>query len=221
MLAGFFDPPRLTNPLRERARPGLPCASLALEELTTMSRLAIFLPLLLCLASIHAVRTASAADVPHILYVTADDLGWKDVGYHGSTIRTPTIDRLAKEGARLESFYVQPFSSQTRAAVMTGRYPMRYGLQTMQIQWFSDFGLPDDERILPQALKSAGYRTAVHRRRSSSARKRAGAVVRRGRYQWRGYAGLSGDEGCLPRSGRRHSRLVRDLARHNRAAQGA
>lgn len=126
-----------------------------------MSRLAIFLPFLLCLASTHAARTASAADVPHILYVTADDLGWKDVGYHGSTIRTPNIDRLAKEGARLESFYVQPFSSQTRAAAMTGRYPMRYGLQTMQIQWFSDFGLPDDERMLPQALKSAGYRTAL------------------------------------------------------------
>lgn len=102
-----------------------------------------------------------AADRPNILYVTADDLGWKDVGYHGSTIRTPTLDRLAKDGARLEHFYVQPFSSQTRAAAYTGRYPMRYGLQMMQIQWFSEFGLPTEERILPQALKSAGYRTVL------------------------------------------------------------
>ena len=104
---------------------------------------------------------ALAAERPHILYITADDLGWKDVGYHGSSIRTPTLDRLAKEGARLEDFYVQPYSTQTRAAVLTGRYPMRYGLQTMQVQWFSEFGLPADERTLAQALKEAGYRTAL------------------------------------------------------------
>ncbi|MFN0315194.1 MAG: arylsulfatase B [Burkholderiales bacterium] len=98
---------------------------------------------------------------PHILYVTADDLGRQDVGYHGSTIRTPTIDRLAKEGARLEHFYVQPFSGQTRAAALTGRYPMRYGLQTLQIQWFSEFALPEDEELLPKMLKEAGYRTVL------------------------------------------------------------
>ena len=44
---------------------------------------------------------------------------------------------------------------------MTGRYPMRYGLQTMQIQWSSEFGLPADERLLAQALQEAGYRTAL------------------------------------------------------------
>ena len=98
---------------------------------------------------------------PHILYVTADSLGWQDVGYHGSAIRTPTIDRLAKEGARLEHFYVQPFSTQTRAAAMTGRYPMRYGLQTLQIQWFSDISLPGDELMLPKVLQNSGYRTAL------------------------------------------------------------
>ena len=62
---------------------------------------------------------ASAQDKPHILYVTVDDLGWKDVGYHGSTIQTPNIDQLAKNGFRLEKFYVQPFSGQTRA-----KYPI-------------------------------------------------------------------------------------------------
>jgi arylsulfatase A-like enzyme len=98
---------------------------------------------------------------PNILYVTVDDLGWKDVGYHGSAIRTPTLDKLAADGARLEQFYVQPYSTQTRAAALTGRYPMRYGLQTMQIQWFSEYALPEDERTLPQALRDAGYRTAL------------------------------------------------------------
>ncbi len=104
---------------------------------------------------------ADAIDRPHILYITVDDLGWKDIGYHGSTVQTPTLDALAASGARLEQFYVQPFSSQTRAAAMTGRYPMRYGLQTMQVQWFNRFGLATDERLLPRALQEAGYRTAL------------------------------------------------------------
>jgi len=108
-----------------------------------------------------AVTIAQGAERPHIVYITVDDLGWKDIGYHGSTIQTPTLDRLAAAGVRLEQFYVQPFSSQTRAAAMTGRYPMRYGMQTMQVQWFSRFGVPADERLLPKALKDAGYSTAL------------------------------------------------------------
>ena len=135
----------------------LPCA----PWLTSPSPTCSDSTLALLLAALAGPAAALAAERPHILYVTADDLGWKDVGYHGSSIRTPTLDRLAKEGARLEDFYVQPYSTQTRAAALTGRYPMRYGLQTMQIQWFSEFGLPADERTLAQALKEAGYRTAL------------------------------------------------------------
>jgi arylsulfatase A-like enzyme len=104
---------------------------------------------------------AAPAKRPHIVLITVDDLGWKDVGYHGGTIHTPHLDRLAKDAARLEQFYVQPFSTQTRAALLTGRYPMRYGLQTLQVQAQSRFGLPAEERTLPEALKEAGYRTAL------------------------------------------------------------
>ena len=104
---------------------------------------------------------ALCAERPHILYITADDLGWKDVGFHGGAVQTPNLDRLAHNGARLEHFYVQPTSTQTRAAFLTGRFPMRYGLQTLQIQAFSQFGLPADERTLAKALKDAGYRTAL------------------------------------------------------------
>jgi arylsulfatase A-like enzyme len=98
---------------------------------------------------------------PHILYIVADDLGWKDVGYHGSDIKTPTIDALAQGGARLEQFYVQPMCTPTRAALMTGRYPLRYGLQSFVILPEQTYGLPTDEWLLPQALKEAGYRTAI------------------------------------------------------------
>ena len=72
---------------------------------------------------------ASAAERPNIVFFLIDDLGWSDVGFHGSEIKTPSIDKLAAAGARLEAFYVQPVCSPTRAALMTGRYPMRHGLQ--------------------------------------------------------------------------------------------
>lgn len=114
-----------------------------------------------------AVMTAASAVAqpssqrPHIIYIVADDLGWKDVGFHGSDIRTPNLDRLAKEGARLEQFYVQPMCTPTRAALLTGRYPFRYGLQTLVIPTPSKYGLPTDERLLPQALREAGYHTAM------------------------------------------------------------
>ena len=108
-----------------------------------------------------AYACIGAAQQPHIVYILADDLGWKDVGYHGSPIRTPNLDGLAQGGARLEKFYTLPYSTQTRAALMTGRYPMRYGLQTLSILPWNRYGLPADERMLPQALKEAGYRTAM------------------------------------------------------------
>ena len=72
---------------------------------------------------------AMAQTKPNIVFILADDLGQKDVGYHGSDIKTPNIDQLAKAGVRLEDFYTQQICTPTRAALMTGRYPLRYGLQ--------------------------------------------------------------------------------------------
>ncbi len=104
--------------------------------------------------------TGWCADRPNILYIIADDLGWKDVGFHGGTIRTPHLDKLAQGGAMLNAFYVQPTSSQTRAAAMTGRYPMRYGLQTGTLVAASPYCLSTEEHTLAQALKESGYTTA-------------------------------------------------------------
>ncbi len=98
---------------------------------------------------------------PNIVYIVADDLGWKDVGFHGSDIKTPNLDKLAATGAELEQFYTQPLCTPSRAALMTGRYPFRYGLQTAVILGGHTYGLPTDEWLLPQALKEAGYHTAI------------------------------------------------------------
>jgi arylsulfatase A-like enzyme len=98
---------------------------------------------------------------PHVIYLMADDLGWADVGWHGGMLNTPHLDQLAKRGARLEQFYVQPLCTPTRAAFLTGRYPMRYGLQVGVIRPRAAYGLPLNERTLAQALAEAGYQTAL------------------------------------------------------------
>jgi arylsulfatase A-like enzyme len=98
---------------------------------------------------------------PNIVYIVADDLGWKDVGFHGSDIKTPNLDKLAAAGAKFQQFYAQPMCTPTRAALMTGRYPFRYGLQTAVIPSSHTFGLATDEWLLPQALQEAGYYTAI------------------------------------------------------------
>jgi arylsulfatase A-like enzyme len=103
--------------------------------------------------------TAFAANQPNIVFIMVDDLGNADVGYHGGAVKTPNIDKLAAEGVRMESFYGMPVCTPSRASLMTGRYAMRYGLQTLVIFPSHTYGLPTDERTLPQALKEAGYQT--------------------------------------------------------------
>lgn len=119
------------------------------------------LALLLGLSCVLYVSQAAAAPRPNIVFFLIDDLGYTDVGYHGSEIKTPNIDRLAAAGAKLEAFYVQPVCSPTRAALMTGRYPMRHGLQVGVVRPWANYGLPLDERTLAQGLQSAGYTTAI------------------------------------------------------------
>jgi len=97
---------------------------------------------------------------PNILLIVADDLGWNDVGYHGSEIRTPAIDNLAKTGNAMEQFYVSPTCSPTRAALLSGRAPSRFGILG-PIMGKSRQVLPVDIPTLASVLKDNGYATAV------------------------------------------------------------
>src|SRR5688500_7770656 len=121
-------------------------------------KFAKFLGWVICLT---AIAVASAAQRPNIIVILADDLGSGDVGWRGSQVKTPNLDKLALGGARLEQFYVQPLCSPTRAALLTGRYPMRYGLQVGVVRPWANFGLPLEERTLPLALHDAGYTTGI------------------------------------------------------------
>ncbi|XP_073242241.1 arylsulfatase B-like [Porites lutea] len=107
-----------------------------------------------------SVAVANRANKPpHILLVVADDLGWSDVGFHGSKIQTPNIDQLASEGVILDNYYVMPICTPTRSALLTGMYPIHTGLQHLVLFPSSPYGLSTNFTTLPQKLKESGYAT--------------------------------------------------------------
>ena len=117
---------------------------------------------MLAALSFAVTSACSAERKPNIVHIVADDLGWKDVGFNGATdIKTPNLDQLAATGARFTQFYTQSMCTPTRAALMTGRYPFRYGLQTIVIPGPANYGLDTTEYLMPQCLGDAGYTTAI------------------------------------------------------------
>ena len=107
-----------------------------------------------CLAS----AAWAATERPHVLLLVADDLGWNDVGYHGSRIETPNIDRIAGLGIELDRFYAQPTCSPTRAALLTGKSPTRLRIYR-PIDKNSERSVPLTEHLLPQYLNALGYQS--------------------------------------------------------------
>ncbi len=118
------------------------------------------------LASFLALGPATALAAPdarpNVVIFLADDLGWSDVGFHGEeVIETPAIDRIAAEGVELHRFYSTPICSPTRAALMTGRDPMRLGVAYGVIMPWMTNGVHPSEHFMPQSFQAAGYQTAM------------------------------------------------------------
>ncbi len=136
-----------------RVRRAWPTMSIA-----SCSILAIAAGLLVAWPRPAAATEAIAAKTPNILLIVADDLGWRDVGWHGAEkIRTPHMDRLVREGVELDQHYVQPVCTPTRVALLTGRYPGRFGPHCLAPSNLR--ALPPDTLTLSSALKSLGYAT--------------------------------------------------------------
>jgi len=105
---------------------------------------------------------ALAADGPSVVIINIDDLGYGDIGPFGSTLnRTPHLDRMAREGRKLTSFYAAPVCSPSRASLMTGCYPKR-ALGIGHVLFPADgVGLSPAELTVAEILKSKGYATGL------------------------------------------------------------
>ena len=112
-------------------------------------------------AAAPALAQPRASRPPNIIVILADDQGYGDLGCQGSPhIRTPHIDRMAREGARLTSFYAQPLCGPSRAALLTGCYPVRNSLMFNHIPR-ARTGIHPNEVTLAELLKQRGYATAM------------------------------------------------------------
>jgi arylsulfatase A len=109
---------------------------------------------------------ASLRAAPNVVIIYADDLGYGDLGVYGHpTIRTPNLDRMADEGSRWTSFYsAAPVCTPSRAALLTGRHPLRSGTMSPRPRVFAERslkGLPGQEITIAEMLKDKGYSTAM------------------------------------------------------------
>lgn len=98
-------------------------------------------------------------DRPNIVLIVADDLGYNDVPWHNPDVRAPNIRKLARQGIILENHYVLPLCTPSRAALLTGIYPFRYGKQAGESLPLSPTGLNTSITLLPERLKDLGYST--------------------------------------------------------------
>jgi len=113
----------------------------------------------LLLAALLGAGASAIASRPNILFILLDDLGFNDLSYHGgSEFLTPVMDRMAEDALILNQYYVQHFCTPTRHALMSGRYPMRDGLQQWVIRSSSPYGMPLEITTLPENLKNGGYK---------------------------------------------------------------
>ena len=98
---------------------------------------------------------------PNVIILLVDDLGWADISLRGAPFKTPNIDSLFKEGVTLNRFYTTPICSPTRAALMTGRDPLKLGVAYSVIMPWMNNGIHPDEHFMSESFQKNGYQTAM------------------------------------------------------------
>uniref|UniRef100_A0ABD2XNR8 Sulfatase N-terminal domain-containing protein n=2 Tax=Trichogramma kaykai TaxID=54128 RepID=A0ABD2XNR8_9HYME len=114
------------------------------------------------IAIILGLCTIINSERPHIILIVADDVGWNDLSFHGSDqIPTPNIDALAYNGIILNRHYALPICTPSRTALMTGRYPIRAGMQGWPLSAGEARSVPRDTTLMPEHFRRLGYRTGL------------------------------------------------------------
>ena len=108
-----------------------------------------------------SITISAQENKPNVIIFLVDDLGWADISLRGAPIDTPGIDSIFQEGVTLERFYTTPICSPTRAALMTGRDPLRLGISYSVVMPWMNNGVHPDEHFMPETFKAAGYQTAI------------------------------------------------------------
>ena len=108
---------------------------------------------------LKASTRARSEQKPHIVMILADDLGWNDVGWHGSEIKTPNMDELVQKGLQFTEFHAHSVCTPSRAALLTGRYAFHTGLQHGYIPPGGGFALPRELPLIAEHLRKVGYST--------------------------------------------------------------
>ncbi|HOC70919.1 MAG TPA: sulfatase-like hydrolase/transferase, partial [Candidatus Hydrogenedentes bacterium] len=131
------------------------------------------------LASLLPVSVSSAAQDtrPNFVFILADDVSWDDLGCYGNTgIKTPHLDRIAREGLRFQNAYMVTSScSPSRCSMITGRYPHNHGAPELHTE------LPLDQVTFPQRLRDTGYHTVLSGKNHMGDVRRAFEVISKGK----------------------------------------
>ena len=120
----------------------------------------IFKLLFIALITLSIITNAEERR-PNVIIFLVDDLGWADISLRGAPFKTPNIDSLFKDGVSLNRFYTTPICSPTRAALMTGRDPLKLGVAYSVIMPWMNNGIHPDEHFMPESFQKNGYQTAM------------------------------------------------------------
>ena len=123
------------------------------------SVLASLLSLCPACASVPAQAEGPASSPPNVLLIVSDDQGWADIGVHAQEVRSPHLDRLFREGVELDCHYVQPQCTPTRVALMSGRFPSRWGPHCTTAS--NERAFPPGTKTMASWFQAAGYETAL------------------------------------------------------------
>jgi arylsulfatase len=99
---------------------------------------------------------------PNIIFIVADNFGWGDCSIYGGAVPTPQVDSIARGGVRFNNYNVESQCTPTRAAILTGRMPIRTGTSAVPLPGHGPYGLAPWEYTLAKLLSDAGYTTALY-----------------------------------------------------------